>query len=190
MSAAEEDQQGADQRQGHQGPTVHGAQPAHLLASVVVLLRALLSIALTEWPKTQVRLMQFAYDHAFRNYCAALDRPHRRSVCPIQTFSGPWHLVVAMPCDVCLLVDSQRNAHRVSSSVCQFNSTKSTQVGLGKDTKATFTLGFTKSNELFVGRLASAPPAAVFWTPLLRVSGAFPRSAPSAAQCNPLALIS
>jgi photosystem II protein len=27
-------------------------------------------------------------------------------------------------------------------------------VGLGKDTKATFTLGFTKSNELFVGRLA------------------------------------
>jgi hypothetical protein len=30
------------------------------------------------------------------------------------------------------------------------------QVGLGKDTKATFTLGFTKSNELFVGRLASA----------------------------------
>ena len=35
------------------------------------------------------------------------------------------------------------------------------QVGLGKDTKATFTLGFTKSNELFVGRLASAPPAAV-----------------------------
>lgn len=30
------------------------------------------------------------------------------------------------------------------------------QVGLGKETKATVTLGFTKSNELFVGRLASA----------------------------------
>jgi len=28
------------------------------------------------------------------------------------------------------------------------------QVGLGKETKATVTLGFTKSNELFVGRLA------------------------------------
>jgi len=28
------------------------------------------------------------------------------------------------------------------------------QVGLGKETKATITLGFTKSNELFVGRLA------------------------------------
>ena len=37
------------------------------------------------------------------------------------------------------------------------------QVGLGKDTKATFTLGFTKSNELFVGRLASErlPPCRV-----------------------------
>lgn len=33
-----------------------------------------------------------------------------------------------------------------------------TQVGLGKETKTTITLGFTKSNELFVGRLASAPP--------------------------------
>ena len=30
------------------------------------------------------------------------------------------------------------------------------QVGLGKETKTTITLGFTKANELFVGRLASA----------------------------------
>ena len=30
------------------------------------------------------------------------------------------------------------------------------QVGLGKETKTTVTLGFTKSNELFVGRIASA----------------------------------
>ena len=36
------------------------------------------------------------------------------------------------------------------------------QVGLGKETKATITLGFTKSNELFVGRLASALPPFCF----------------------------
>ncbi len=85
MPVAEEDQQGPDQRQGHQGPAVHGAKSAPACSDVIlphavlrIASRQLLSMAA---PGSHKWLVHFANDH--------IDQTHtpRAPGCP-QTSPG------------------------------------------------------------------------------------------------------